>query len=146
MTVENPTSFWRYSTEIDGNYLALLTDGFPARDVLSSMVHLVRHALLPAPETKVYHWGDIDAGGLRIAAHLEDAFGIHVHLHQMEPKLARALGSPLQSQKGLEKLTLRSGEIGQLALWLCSEEAKMLEQEELDPMPPILAARRLLSS
>ncbi|WP_431015470.1 Wadjet anti-phage system protein JetD domain-containing protein [Bradyrhizobium pachyrhizi] len=146
MTVENPTSFWRYSTEIDGNYLALLTDGFPARDVLSSMVHLVRHALLLAPETPVYHWGDIDAGGLRIAAHLEDAFGTRVQLHQMEPKLARAFGSPLQSRKGLEKLAKRSGEIGQLALWLRSEEAKMLEQEELDPMPPILAAGRLLSS
>lgn len=146
ITIENPTSFWRYSTEMDGNYLALLTDGFPARDVLSSMAHLVRHALLLAPETPVYHWGDIDAGGLRIAAHLEDAFGIHVQLHQMEPRLARAFGSPLQSQKGLGRLAMRSGEIGQLALWLRSEEAKMLEQEELDPTPPILTAERPLSS
>lgn len=112
ITIENPTSFWRYSTEIDGNYLALLTDGFPARDVLSSMVHLVRHALLLAPKTPVYHWGDIDAGGLRIAAHLEDAFGTHVRLHQMEPKLALAFGSPLQSRKGLDALAVRSGEIG----------------------------------
>ena len=64
----------------------------------------------------------------------------------MEPKLAQAFGAPLQSRKGLEKLAMRSGEIGQLALWLRSEEAKMLEQEELDPMPPILVAGRLLSS
>ncbi|WP_198030359.1 Wadjet anti-phage system protein JetD domain-containing protein [Bradyrhizobium sp. Tv2a-2] len=139
ITIENPTSFWRYSTEIDGNYLALLTDGFPARDVLSSMVHLVRHVLLLAPKTPVYHWGDIDAGGLRIAAHLEDAIGIQVRLHQMEPKLALALGSPLRSQKGLERLAMRSGEIGRLARWLCTEAARMLEQEELDPTVPVIA-------
>lgn len=138
IAIENPTSFWRYSTEINGNYLALLTDGFPARDVLSSMVHLLRHALLLAPKTPVYHWGDIDAGGLRIAAHLEDAFGTHVRLHQMEPKLALAFGSPLQSRKGLDALATRSGEIGQLARWLRGEAARMLEQEELDPTVPTL--------
>jgi Uncharacterized protein conserved in bacteria C-term(DUF2220) len=146
ITIENPTSFWRYSTEIDGNYLALLTDGFPARDVLSSMVHLVRHALLLAPKTPVYHWGDIDAGGLRIAAHLEDAFGTHVRLHQMEPKLALAFGAPLQSQKGLDRLAMRSGEIGQLACWLSSEAGMMLEQEELDPTVPVLCANGPMSS
>lgn len=138
ITIENPTSFWRYSTEIDGNYLALLTDGFPARDVLSSMTHFVRCALVLAPNTPVYHWGDIDAGGLRIAAHLEDVFGTHVRLHQMEAELALSFGSPVQSQKGLDRLAMRSGEIGQLAQWLSSEAAKMLEQEELDPNVPTL--------
>jgi hypothetical protein len=138
ITIENPTSFWRYSTEIDGNYLALLTDGFPARDVLSSMTHFVRCALVLAPNTPVYHWGDIDAGGLRIAAHLEDAFGTRVRLHQMEAELALSLGSPVQSRKGLDRLAMRSGKIGQLAQWLSSEAAKMLEQEELDPNVPAL--------
>lgn len=140
ITVENPTSFWRYSVEVEGNYLALLTDGFPARDVLSSMVHFVRRALLLAPDTPVYHWGDIDAGGLRIAAHLEDAFGTRIRLHQMNVELALAFGSPLQSQKGLERLSMRSDEIGQLARWLRSEAARMLEQEELDPTVPSFAA------
>lgn len=140
ITVENPTSFWRYSVEVGGNYLALLTDGFPARDVLSSMVHLVRHALLLAPDTPVYHWGDIDAGGLRIAAHLEEAFGTRIRLHQMNAELAMAFGSPLQSQKGLERLSMRSDAIGQLARWLRSEAARMLEQEELDPTVPSFAA------
>jgi hypothetical protein len=140
ITIENPTSFWRYSTEIDGNYLALLTDGFPARDVLSSMAHLVRAARLMAPDTPVYHWGDIDAGGLRIAAHLEDTFETAIRLHQMEHELALTFGSPLQSNKGLEKLANRPGQIGQLACWLRSGGAKMLEQEELDPKTPVFAA------
>jgi hypothetical protein len=140
ITIENPTSFWRYSTEIDGNYLALSTDGFPARDVISSMAHLVRTAHLMAPNTPVYHWGDIDAGGLRIAAHLEDTFETAIRLHQMEHELALTLGSPLQSNKGLEKLASRPGQIGRLAGWLRSGGSRMLEQEELDPKTPIIAA------
>ena len=139
ITIENPTSFWRYSMEIAGNYLALLTDGFPARDVLSSMAHLVRAARFLAADTPFYHWGDIDAGGLRVAAHLEDTFCIPVRLHQMNIGLALTVGSPLQSRKGLDRLTRRSGEIGELARWLGTEGAKMLEQEELDPSAPVVA-------
>ncbi|MGY3610822.1 MULTISPECIES: Wadjet anti-phage system protein JetD domain-containing protein [unclassified Bradyrhizobium] len=139
ITIENPTSFWRYSTEVAGNYLALLTDGFPARDVLSSMAHLVGVARRMASDTPLYHWGDIDAGGLRIAAHLEDTFGLRLRLHQMDAALAASLGSRLQSRKGLERLAGRPGEIGELARWLGTEGAKMLEQEELDPEAPILA-------
>jgi hypothetical protein len=93
-----------------------------------------------APDTPLYHWGDIDAGGLRIAAQLEDTFETAIRLHQMGHELALTLGSPLQSRKGLEKLAIRSGEIGQLARWLRSGGAKMLEQEELDPETPSFAA------
>jgi hypothetical protein len=103
ITIENPTSFWRYCTEIGGCYLALLSDGFPARDVLSSMVHLVKaaRAITDAP---IYHWGDIDAGGVRIAAHLEDAFGIPVQLHQMQHNLPWRRGrrcNPVRACSGL---------------------------------------------
>ena len=101
------------------------------------MVHLVRTARLIAPDTPLYHWGDIDAGGLRIAAHLEDSFELPVQLHQMNPELAITLGSPLQSRKGLEKLAMRTGDIAKLARWLQTEEGRMLEQEEFDPSAPI---------
>jgi hypothetical protein len=135
LTIENPTSFWRYCTEIGGNYLALLTDGFPARDVLSSMTNLVKMARAAA-DVPLYHWGDIDAGGVRIAAHLEDAFGFPISLHEMRPTLALALGTPLQSRKGLERLAGRAGDVGELARWLCTDQANSLEQEELDPKAP----------
>jgi hypothetical protein len=135
ITIENPTSFWRYCTEVMGNYLALLSDGFPARDVLSSMTHLVKAARADA-NVPIYHWGDIDAGGVRIAAHLEDAFGVAVTLHEMKPALALAFGTRLQSRKGLERLAARAGDVGALARWLRSDEAKALEQEELDPKAP----------
>lgn len=145
ITIENPTSFWRYCTEVGGCYLALLSDGFPARDVLSSMVHLVRAArsITNAP---IYHWGDIDAGGVRIAAHLEDAFGIPVLLHQMQSRLALEMGASLQSRQGLQRLATRPGDVGDLARWLCTDEAKALEQEELDPTPPARSTDIALSA
>lgn len=135
ITIENPTSFWRYCSEVAGNYLALLTDGFPARDVLSGMTHLIK-AARKAAVVPVYHWGDIDAGGIRIAAHLQDAFGILIVLHEMRTELAIKLGTPLQSRRGLDRLAGRPGEIGELARWLSSDQAKALEQEELDPRAP----------
>lgn len=138
ITIENPTSFWRYCMEIDGRYLALLTDGFPARDVLSSMRHLVK-AARAAGSAPVFHWGDIDAGGVRIAAHLEDAFGIPIALHAMSPALAAAAGTPLLSRQGLGRLASRAGDIGELARWLSTNEARALEQEELDPKVPMVA-------
>lgn len=138
VTIENPTSFWRYCTEISGNYLALLSDGFPARDVLSSMMHLIS-AAQAAGTAQLYHWGDVDAGGARIAAHLEDSFGAPIALHQMSPALALEHGSALQSRKGLDRLAHRTGDIGALARWLLTEQGQALEQEELDPTPPVAA-------
>lgn len=136
ITIENPTSFWRYCLEVKGHYLALLTDGFPARDVLSSMVHLVNVAR-SIKEVPVFHWGDIDAGGVRIAAHLEDAFRIPLLLHEMTPELAMRFGSPLQSRTGLDRLQTRTGDVGELARWLSTTQALALEQEELDPHAPL---------
>lgn len=131
--IENPTSFWRYCMEIEGRYLALLSDGFPARDVLAGIVHMVRVAH-PAP---LFHWGDIDAGGLRIAKHLQDACGVPLRLHDMAPELAVKWGTPLKSRAGLERLAGYDGEIGALARWLQSTDAQALEQEQLNPHPPM---------
>lgn len=135
ITIENATSFWRYCLEVQGAYLALLSDGFPARDVLSGMMHFVKSAR-SIQEVPIFHWGDIDAGGVRIAAHLEDAFETPITLHMMSPALASKLGSPPQHRKSLAKLTTRNGDIGKLAVWLSGNEAMVLEQEELDPCSP----------
>jgi len=67
-----------------------------------------------------------------------DSFGVAVTLHEMEPAVALAFGTPLRSRKGLERLAARRGDVGALACWLCSAEAKALEQEELDPKAPVI--------
>jgi hypothetical protein len=58
----------------------------------------------------------------------------------MSPALAMERGTPLQSRKGLDRLAARPGDVGKLACWLCTNEAKALEQEELDPKAPTIAA------
>jgi hypothetical protein len=141
MTIENPTSFWRHCREVDGSYLALLTDGFPARDVLSGIIHMVKEARLLG-DVPVFHWGDIDAGGARIAAHLEDHLDISLRLHQMKPENAILRGTTLTNRHGLQEIGTRDNDVGRLARWLSSPEGKALEQEELDPLCPILAKAR----
>ena len=133
ITIENPTSFWRYCMEVDGRYLALLSDGFPARDVLAGIVHMVR----VAQPTPLFHWGDIDAGGLRIAKHVNEACGTPLRLHDMTPELAEKWGTPLKSRQGLEPLAHRDDDVGALARWLLSSDGLALEQEQLNPRPPI---------
>jgi hypothetical protein len=59
-----------------------------------------------------------------------------ISLHEMKPALAAAFGTPLQSRKGLDRLADRTGDIGVLARWLRCDQAKALEQEELDPKAP----------
>ena len=53
-----------------------------------------------------------------------------------EAALALEMGTPLQSHQGLDRLSTRAGDIGALARWLRTDQAKTLEQEELDPKVP----------
>jgi len=50
------------------------------------------------------------------------------------------------SSTGLDRRAGRVGEIGELARWLSSDQAKVLEQEELDPKAPIDAPNRIDNS
>lgn len=72
LTIENYTSFVRHVRELneDKSALVIYTAGFPARAHLRQIVRLAELAGAP-----LYHWGDIDGGGIRIFCHLERAFG-----------------------------------------------------------------------
>ena len=59
----------------------------------------------------------------------------------MEPALALALGTRLQASKGLDRLAVRTEDVGQLARWLLCEDARALEQEELDLQAPLARER-----
>jgi hypothetical protein len=69
VTVENATSFNELLTARPPNVLAVYTGGFasPAVTTLLQRVHAA------TPQTSFFHWGDVDAGGLRILAHLRAA-------------------------------------------------------------------------
>jgi hypothetical protein len=97
LTVENLTSFHetaeyvRYAFESAGPILVMYTGGMPS----PSWRRVYRLALSSLPEgSSVWHWGDVDAGGFRIANKLAEECEqcervLHLHLMDITPTLSR---------------------------------------------------------
>jgi hypothetical protein len=66
VTVENLTTFSELCATRPPDVLAVYTGGFASPTVIG----LLRAARAAAPGLALFHWGDLDAGGLRILAHL----------------------------------------------------------------------------
>lgn len=71
ITVENLTSFSELCAIRPPAVLALYTGGFASPTVVG-LLKALREA---APGLSLWHWGDLDAGGLRILAHLRAKLG-----------------------------------------------------------------------
>lgn len=109
LTVENLTTFHEAAhrrTERMG-VAVLYTGGMPSpswRRVYSLLLQA-----LPV-SAKVFHWGDVDAGGFRIAAHLAalcEAAGRQLELHSMS-------GATARPENNLARATLGAGELSQI--------------------------------
>lgn len=74
LTVENVTSFNEVLAVRPYSVLAVYTGGFASPAVTT----LLRRVHAATPQASFFHWGDVDAGGLRILAHLRDALGADV--------------------------------------------------------------------
>jgi hypothetical protein len=87
LMVENFTPFNEIATNRAGPVegVVIYTAGMPS----PSFVHLYAAVLHGAPaDTPIYHWGDIDLGGFRIAdvlANATDRWGKHLSLWNMNP-------------------------------------------------------------
>lgn len=75
VTVENLTSFSEMAVAKPVSILAIYTGGFASPTVIS----LLRNIRSAHSDLPLYHWGDLDAGGLRILAHLR------THLSEIKP-------------------------------------------------------------
>ncbi|HEX6290974.1 MAG TPA: Wadjet anti-phage system protein JetD domain-containing protein [Herpetosiphonaceae bacterium] len=71
VTVENATSFSELAALRPDHVLALYSGGFAT----PTLIALLRQIRAAAPDVPCYHWGDCDAGGLRILAHLRARLG-----------------------------------------------------------------------
>ncbi len=71
LTVENATSFTELLALRPPDLLVLYTGGF-ASPTLLAFLRTIRQL---RPDLPLYHWGDLDAGGLRILAHLRTQLG-----------------------------------------------------------------------
>jgi hypothetical protein len=140
VTVENATSFHELLTLRPPDVLALYIGGFASPSTLA-LLHAVRAAV---PTVGLYHWGDLDPGGLRILAHLRSSLGDVRPLAMEQATFAQHCqhAQPLsqQDRKTLKSLRQhpRLADCTSLIDHLLAEGSK-LEQEAV--APPVAAWR-----
>lgn len=139
LIIENFTSFIRHVREVNGDLagIVLFSAGFPSRPMLAGVKRLA--SLSDAP---IYHWGDIDLGGLRIFLHLEQALaevGRRLQPHLMTEALLRSHGAGPR-RRGWSREIRPQEDSGVYALWAAIAAAQLdldLEQEAVAPDRPV---------
>ena len=134
LTIENYVSFVRHVRELPTDRaLVIYTGGFPARPQLEQVVRLATSANSP-----VWHWGDIDGGGIRIFCHLEShlaAAGLTLRPHLMNAELLSSHGTP--NPKGHRSGEGPAASSALAGLWeAVLTSGLMLEQESISPTQP----------
>lgn len=130
LIIENLTSFHRQVRECpQDDVIVVYLGGFPNSAVLG----LLRR--LAAAPVAFHHWGDVDAGGVRIVRHVREALGGAVRLYAMDVDTARRHGMPFPAPP---RIAADSGDgLDLLALvdYRRGPEPRWLEQETLSPRP-----------
>jgi hypothetical protein len=134
LTIENYASFNRQVREIEDGSLVVYTGGFPSAGVVELLSKVLR--ALPA-DVPFFHWGDIDAGGLRIFRYLEENLPKGPLPYRMTRDLAISHGQPADPDASLGSIARSDSGVSQLAEWLAfGPDVRHLEQEALEPQSP----------
>ena len=136
MTVENWTSFNGQCREV-GRGAVIYTQGFPPPSVRM----LVGRIAALWPHAPIFHWGDVDAGGLLIADSIREAAGRTVRLHLMTASLAERHGARRRPLSRVAGIAARDDDFGELARYLSSDSCRTYEQEMLRPADPLEMAQ-----
>ncbi|MCA1436795.1 hypothetical protein I6F33_28010 [Bradyrhizobium sp. BRP20] len=132
LSIENYASFNRQVREIEDGSLVVYTGGFPTAAIIELLTKVL--AVVPA-EVPFLHWGDVDAGGVRIFRYLEESLPRGPRPHLMTKKLAEKCGQPADSDPTLASVARSDSAIRDLAEWLAfGSDVRHLEQEALDPV------------
>jgi Uncharacterized protein conserved in bacteria C-term(DUF2220) len=135
LTIENFASFSRHVIEADPLRIGttLYVGGYPSLATQQALRRLVATLDDTVP---VFHWSDIDADGTWIFRTIERAIGRTLRPHLMSPDIAAQLGKAVPGRPAPIRCPRESG-IFALAAYLEREDARILEQEELDPRLPV---------
>ncbi|WP_458250540.1 Wadjet anti-phage system protein JetD domain-containing protein [Geobacter anodireducens] len=136
LTIENLTSFNRYTAEILDDGLVLYTSGFPSPGI-ADFLRLLDRAM--PPSAQFFHWGDVDEGGLKIFAYIQGLIQRPLVPHLMSPDQLARYGTANCDVRVVEiaKIAHRSSTTKVLASAILSTDPpKTLEQEYLDPIAP----------
>jgi hypothetical protein len=127
LTIENYASFNRQVREIEDGSLVVYTGGFPAAGV----VELLAKVLTTVPaEVPFLHWGDVDAGGVRIFRYIEENLPRGPRPHLMTKELAEKSGQPADADPSLVSIARSDSAISDLAEWLAfGSDVRHLERK-----------------
>ncbi|WP_461314788.1 Wadjet anti-phage system protein JetD domain-containing protein [Bradyrhizobium embrapense] len=134
LTIENFASFNRHVREADPQRagITIYVGGYPSMAIQEALKVLA--TTLPA-EVPFYHWSDIDPDGTWIFRTIETSIDRALKPHLMSADLAADLGNAPTERLRLPVGSVSSA-IADLIVYLRREDAKWLEQEELDPTLP----------
>jgi hypothetical protein len=133
LTIENQVSFNRHVTEInyDKHGLIIFTGGQPSHNVQTLFSRLLSQIDKRVP---VFHWSDIDLGGLEIFSTLHRLCP-QVRPHLMSVDILHKFGKLPSVPQSIPSKEWPE-QVMALAKALQEEGAKSLEQEVLDPSHP----------
>ena len=134
ITIENATSYHELIGLHTPDVLHIFTGGFASPTVIA-LLQAIRAA---SPARPLYHWGDLDAGGLRILVHLRKQLGEVTSLAMDEATFAQyqRFAQPLTANDrvGLTALQANAGLqdcAGVIGALLAAD--RKLEQEAVEP-------------
>jgi Uncharacterized protein conserved in bacteria C-term(DUF2220)/Uncharacterized protein conserved in bacteria N-term (DUF3322) len=135
LSIENFASFSRHVMEADPQRagVTIYVGGYPS---LATQEALKTLAATIAPDVPFFHWSDIDPDGTWIFRTIERALERELTPHLMSVEIAERYGrspvAPVRPSQGTRKSA-----ISDLSVYLQRDDAKWLEQEELDPIIPV---------
>jgi hypothetical protein len=134
LTIENFASFNRHGIEADPERagLTIYVGGYPSLATQAALKHLAE--AIPA-DVPFFHWSDIDPDGTWIFRTVERVIVRPLTPHLMSVDLAEQFGHAPEQNVRPPRQT-ESSAIAPLVTYLQREDAKWLEQEELDPVIP----------
>ena len=135
LTIENFASFNRHVLEADVDRLGLTlyVGGYPSLAAQKALAELAAKL----PETvPFFHWSDIDPDGTWIFRTIERALGRHLWPHLMSRHLAETFGEATTRRIMLRKGDVGGSMIADLVNYLTQPDAKIMEQEQIDPKIP----------
>ena len=134
LTIENFASFCRHVTEADPQRVGvtIYVGGYPS---LATQDALTAIASALSADVPFFHWSDIDPDGTWIFRTIENTIGRGLKPHLMSPDLAERQGKLPTERVRVPTADVASA-VSDLINYLRMDEARWLEQEELDPKLP----------
>jgi len=136
LSIENFSSFNTYTRKIHDGGIIIYTNGFPNKWLAEFYKKLVGKV---GGDVPLYHWGDVDVGGFRILAKMQEyagLFGHTVNPHLMAPVSSYAKGFSKTEITDFMKFDKINSLADSLIQDIFTSKTGKVEQEYLTPCSP----------